>query len=66
MDYPVLNRHNPVLMRCDAVEREHDIEGLMVEFLKGRKNIVPAGMVRVFPGTAGPSEDHKQPADARP
>ena len=66
MYHPVFNRHNPVLILCDAVEGEHDKEGLIVEFLKGRKDILPAGMVRVFPGTAGSSEDNKQPADARP
>jgi len=66
MDHPVLDSHHPVLILCDAVEGEHGKDGLIVKFLKGHKDIFPAGMVSVFPGSAGPSEDHKQPAGSRP
>ena len=62
----VFNGRNPIFVLCDAVEGKHDKEGLVVEFFKGGKYILPACMVGVFPWAAGPSEDHKQPAYAGP
>ena len=55
IEHLVRNRPHPVLILCDAVEGKHDKEGLIVEFLKGCKDILPAGIVCVFPGAAGPS-----------
>lgn len=66
MDHPVPYRLYPLFIPGDAVEREHDEERLVAEFLQRGEDILPPGVVGVFSRGALSAEDDEQSADARP